>query len=386
MTQYTPRPFKAMLSAFFRTEAAGGMVLIAMAGIALLVVNSPLSPLYDRVMHGPIHFVINDGLMAIFFLLIGLEIKRELVVGQLSSRELAMLPVLAAIGGMAVPALVYYSVNHPYPDNLAGWAIPTATDIAFAICVIAMTGSRVPASVKILLLAIAVMDDLGAIIIIALFYGHGFDVLPFAAAVALMGVMVLLNRRRVTALWPYLVLGAMLWGAVLESGLHATLAGVLTALAIPLRGRTPADESPLHILEHGLHPWVAFLILPLFGFANAGVSFAGIGWSSLSEPVTLGILLGLLLGKPVGIFALLFAAIKLRISPMPLGATWTQLFGMSVLCGIGFTMSLFIGGLAFADHAQDAAIRLGVLGGSVVAAIIGYTLLYYGLPFRRQRP
>lgn len=395
--QGAPKSLISMMAAFFRLQASGGIILIVASAIALLIANSPLYGAhhyileevkfrigfataggYDVELNKSILLWINDGLMAVFFFLVGLEIKREVVDGELSSRDRALLPLLAAIGGMVVPAAIFWLINQGTPENLNGWAISSATDIAFAICIIAMVGSRVPVSLKILLMAIAVIDDLGAIIIIALFYNHGFHVEPlFFGGVALLGLF-LLNRQGVGAITPYLLLGLVLWVAVLQSGIHATLAGVVTALFIPLRARNNPHYSPIKHLEHQLHPWVAFAVLPVFGFANAGVPFAGMSWASLADPLTLGITLGLLIGKPLGIFMVLFLAIKLRLSPMPPGANYTQLFGLSVLCGIGFTMSLFIGGLAFDGATQQAAIRLGVLMGSVTAALIGYMILRYG--------
>lgn len=387
----------SMVQEFFRLEAAGGLILIIASIIALIVANSPLYDFhtfllegvnfrigfstltgYDVQLNKSILLWINDGLMAIFFFLVGLEIKREFLEGELSSRDRALLPVLAAMGGMAVPAVIYGIINLSAPENLVGWAIPSATDIAFAICVIALAGSRVPLSIKILLMAIAVIDDLGAILIIAVFYNHGFHAAPLIfALIALLGLLAL-NRRNVVSSAPYIILGMVLWVAVLQSGIHATLAGVITALFIPLHNRRNPQHSPVRNLEHGLHPWVAFAVLPIFGLANAGVPFTGIGMASFADPVTLGIALGLLLGKPLGIFTVLFLAIKSGLSPMPVNATWSQIFGLSVLCGIGFTMSLFIGGLAFDGLEKQAAIRLGVLLGSVTAAGLGYCILRYG--------
>ncbi len=387
----------AMFGRFFRLEAAGGLVLLLASALALLIANSDFADAYDHLLNGVkvlvgfttaggteiglnktvLHWV-NDGLMVIFFFLIGLEIKRELLVGELSTRARALLPLLGAIGGIAIPAAVYWFINRDVPVNMPGWAISCATDIAFAICMIALVGSRVPVSLKILLMAIAVIDDLGAIIIIALFYAHGFNPAPLVfAGFALMGLF-FLNRRGVASLIPYIALGVVLWLAVMHSGIHATLAGVLTALFIPLRLPKQQGASPAERLEHRLHPWVAFMILPVFGLANAGVPFGGMSFSNLGDPLTLGIALGLVIGKPLGIFTTLFLAIRCGLSPMPAGANWTQIFGLSVLCGIGFTMSLFIGGLAFSGGEQQAEIRLGVLSGSIVSAILGYLILRYG--------
>lgn len=399
----TPPPvaysFSSLLARFFRLEAAGGLVLLFAAGLALMIANSSLYPLYDYFLNGmdiliglttpdgveiglrktPLHWI-NDGLMVVFFFLIGLEIKRELLEGELSSRARAVLPLLAAIGGMAVPAAIYLLVNRDVPANMPGWAIASATDIAFAICMVALVGSRVPVSLKILLMAIAVIDDLGAIIIIALFYAHGFDPAPLVVAVMAMAGLFLLNRRGVLSFWPYLLLGIILWLAVMQSGIHATLAGVLTALFIPLRVKAVPDWSPAEHLAHRLQPFVAFLILPVFGLANAGVPFDGMGWGSFGDKLTLGIILGLVIGKPLGIFTTIFLAVRCGLSPMPKGAGWMQVFGITLLCGIGFTMSLFIGGLAFTGIEEQAEIRLGVLSGSLVAAVLGYAILRYAAP------
>jgi NhaA family Na+:H+ antiporter len=387
------------LKNFFKLEASGGILLVIAAVIALVIANSSLYPLYDYILHkiyfrigfnGPdfdyeirkslLHWI-NDGFMAIFFFLVGLEIKRELTTGELSTRERAMLPLLAAIGGMAVPALLYVLVNQHNPPDLAGWAIPAATDIAFALGVLALLGTRAPVRLKILLMAIAVIDDLGAILIIALFYSGELMMTPLMFAAAALVGMVLLKLRGVGSAAPYILLGMILWVAVLKSGIHATLAGVATAMFIPTRTSKDKDmtdgHSPCEDLIHALHPWVAFGILPLFALANAGVPFTGMGLHSFAEPVTLGIILGLVVGKQVGIFGLLWLAIKTGISPMPKGVTWIHLYGVSILCGIGFTMSLFIGGLAFEDLHHQASIRLGVLSGSVISAVLGFLVLYF---------
>lgn len=379
---------------FTHMEASGGIVLVIAAIAALIIANTPLNVYYDYFLNQVdfrIGFVadngylfgiqksvlhwINDGLMALFFFLIGLEVKREFVKGELSSRDRAILPAIAAFGGMAVPALIFLMVNRYSPETTVGWAIPAATDIAFALGVLSLLGSRVPLSLKVLLTAIAVMDDLGAIVIIALFYSHDIHIIPIYVAVVAMVTLVILNRNNVTNIGPYILVGLLFWAAVLQSGVHATLAGVITALFIPLQKRGDPSVKPCEKLEHILHPWVAFMVLPIFGFANAGVPFAGIGPSDLLQPLTLGIILGLLLGKQIGIFTMLWATIKLGLSPMPKGASWQQLYAMSTLCGIGFTMSLFIGGLAFSDVEYQAEIRMGVLTASVISATIGYLLL-----------
>ena len=376
--------------AFMKMEASGGLVLVCAAGVALLVANSPLGSYYlsfltipGSVQVGalevskPLLLWVNDLWMAIFFFLVGLEIKREVLEGQLSTRANLMLPAVAAIGGMAAPALIYVAINWQDPVNLNGWAIPAATDIAFALGVLALLGSRAPTSLKVLLTAIAILDDLGAIIVIAMFYTSNLSMLSLGLAAVVGLGLVALNLMRVTHVAAYLILGAILWLCVLKSGVHATLAGVFTALTIPLKVRDEDGHSLLKHLEHKLHPWVAFLILPTFAFANAGVSFEGMGFRSLLEPVTLGIILGLVVGKQIGVFLPLWLTIKSGLAPMPTNANYMQLYGMSLLCGIGFTMSLFIGGLAFELSDFEAPVRLGVLSGSLICAIVGYSMIRF---------
>lgn len=382
---------------FLHIEASGGIILVIAAIAAIIIANSPFFGSYDHILNeikfrigfddlqgsfdyeikkSLLHWI-NDGFMAIFFFLIGLEIKREIMGGELSTRARALLPALAAVGGMAVPALFYVYVNKDVPENIRGWAIPAATDIAFALGVLALLGDRVPTRVKILLTAIAVIDDLGAILVIAFFYTGALELQPlYFGAAALVGLF-LLNRRGVASTVPYILLGIILWVAVLKSGVHATLAGVVAALFIPMTSRKNPEHSPCEHLEHALHPWVAFAILPIFAFANAGVPFEGMGFHSLSDPLTLGIIVGLVLGKQLGIFAMLALAIKTGISPMPRGVSWIHLYAVSVLCGIGFTMSLFIGGLAFDDGPDQASIRLGVLVASLISATLGYCILRF---------
>jgi NhaA family Na+:H+ antiporter len=325
-----------------------------------------------------LHWV-NDGLMALFFLVVGLEIKREVLDGQLARWSDRILPGLAALAGVALPALIYVAVNRGEPLNLRGWAIPAATDIAFALGVLALLGSRVPTSLKIFLTAIAIIDDLIAVLIIAFFYTAQLSLPALAGAGGGLAVLAFFNRRGVTSLWPYLLIGALVWFFVLQSGIHATLAGVAVAMAIPLTrtpGRPDARNSPLYRLEHGLHSWVAYGIVPLFGFANAGVALDGFTPSDAASPVPLGVALGLFLGKQVGIFSAVWLLVRLGAAERPRDASWAQVYGVSLLCGIGFTMSLFIGGLAFGDgsHQNDAA-KLGVLLGSIVSALAGYALL-----------
>jgi len=371
---------------FLRLEAAAGIVLGVATLLALVVSNSGLAGLYGTFLDlpvelrvGALHIAkplllwINDGLMAIFFLLVGLEIKRELVEGELSSLRQAMLPALAAVGGMAVPALLYVACNLGNPVALRGWAIPAATDIAFAVGVLSLLGRRVPIGLKIFLLALAIFDDLGAIVIIAVFYTANLSVVSLLLAAAVLLVMLVLNRLGVTRIAPYALLGIVLWVCVLKSGVHATLAGVAMALAVPVRD---ADgESPLKRLEHTLHPWVAFLVVPLFGFANAGVSFAGVTGAALLDGVSLGIAAGLFIGKQIGVVGAVVACVRLGWARLPDGVTWLGLYGVALLAGIGFTMSLFIGTLAWdnADHAVP--LRLGVLAGSLLSGIVGYVLL-----------
>ena len=376
------------VSAFFHHEAASGLVLFAAAVLALLASNSPLAWLYDGFLHlklgvhlgpltidKPLLLWINDGLMAIFFFLVGLEIKRELVQGELSSFGQAALPMIAAIGGMAVPAMIYVAINFGDADALRGWAIPAATDIAFAVGVLALFGSRVPVSLKIFLLALAIIDDLGAIIIIALFYTDHLSVTSLVIALAGAALLFGLNRADVTRLAPYALTGIVIWVCVLKSGVHATLAGVIVALAIPLVAREEGGPTLLEEVEEHLHPWIAFGVLPLFAFANAGVSLAGLSPRDLVQPIPLGIAAGLFLGKTIGIFGATWLAVQARIARPPEGATWQHILGVAMLGGIGFTMSLFIGMLAFPDPDKAAALRLGVLAGSIISALAGYFTL-----------
>ena len=355
------------------------------AALALIVANSPLGVAYEEALHryaGPLsvgHWI-NDGLMAMFFLLVGLEIKREMIDGQLATWPRRVLPGIAAAGGMLVPALIYLVLNANNPETINGWAIPTATDIAFALGVISLLGSRVPASLKIFLAALAIIDDLGAVIIIALFYTSGLSLIDLAAAAGVLAALFVFNRRGILVLWPYLLLGMVLWIFVYRSGVHATLAGVALALAIPLRMRDGApddiENSPLHRLEHRLGKFVPFVVVPLFGFANAGVSFAGVGLEQLANPLSLGIAAGLVAGKLVGVFGSAVLVIRVGLADLPAGASWTQLLGVALLCGIGFTMSLFIGLLAFADSALlQEEVKLGILCGSAIAALLGCAVL-----------
>jgi len=360
-------------------EAAPGVVLMLTAAAALIVANSPWGEAYRHALHamlGPLSLLhwINDGLMAVFFLFVGLEVKRELVAGDLSTAAARRLPVIAAAAGMAMPALVYLGVTRGDAGLIHGWAIPSATDIAFAIGVLALAGPRVPASLKLFLTTVAIVDDVGAVAIIALFYTSGLDGLALAAAAAMLLALFALNRRGARALWPYMLLAGLLWRAVLNSGIHATVAGVLAAFFIPL-GKD--GDGPLDRLEHALSPWVSFAILPIFGFANAGVE---LGAAPFWAPLPLGVAAGLVVGKQLGIFGAMRGAVALGIAERPEGAGWVQLYGVALLAGIGFTMSLFIGGLAFADPALVEAVKVGVLAGSALSALAGFALLRWASP------
>jgi NhaA family Na+:H+ antiporter len=376
------------LAAFFASEVSGGVMLMVAAVLAIGLYNSPLDWLYRTLLDTPVVvrigalaidkpllLWINDGLMAIFFFHVGLEIKREMVEGRLSSWKQASLPAIAAAGGMLVPALIYIALNQGDPIALRGWAIPAATDIAFALGALALLGKRAPISLKIFLLALAILDDLGAIVIIAIFYTDHLSLTALSIAVAGAGVLFAMNMKGVTRISPYLIIGVIMWVFVLKSGVHATLAGVVIALTIPLRVPGGSESSPLHHLEHVLLPWVAFGVMPIFAFANAGVSLTGFSLNTLLAPIPLGIALGLFIGKQVGILGFSWAAIRLGICAMPAGVNWAQMHGIAVLAGIGFTMSLFIGTLAFADPANAAAVRFGVLSGSLLSGMMGYWLL-----------
>ena len=382
---------------FLASEAAGGILLMAAAALALVIANSPLAEAYHHLLHaetgptltpklGPmtVHLWINDALMAVFFLLVGLEIKREFVDGRLASWSQRRLPMVAAAAGMAIPAIVYLAITARTPGLANGWAIPAATDIAFAIGVLALLGSRAPTSLKLFLTTVAIVDDLGAVAIIALAYTESINTLALGVAAALWFAMYAMGKSGVVRLWPFMLLATGLWYAVLLSGVHATVAGVLAAAAIPIvqtPGAPDAPHSPLHRLEHALVPWVAFFIVPVFGFANAGVSIAGMGLDEIFAPLPLGIAAGLFLGKQFGIFAAIWLAVRFGFASRLRGATWTQIYGVSLLCGIGFTMSLFIGGLAFPgspELAEEA--KIGILLGSFLSAIVGYLVLRFASP------
>jgi len=399
-TRRLPRALRALIE-FFRLEAAGGITLIAAAALALLVANSPAHDGYeafrgfvlkvgvgDLAIAKPLLLWINDGLMAIFFLLVALEIKRETLSGQLAGREQLVLPLVCATAGVVVPALLFTTLNHGDAAAMRGWAVPTATDIAFALGVLALLGSRVPVGMKLLLSTIAVVDDLIAILIIAVFYSHGMSFVALGMAALVLVAMGLLNRFKVIALWPYLLLGVVLWVCVLKSGVHATLAGVATGLMIPHVDRKNAipdeiEHSPLEALEHALHPWVAYAILPVFAFANAGLVLGGLQLQDAFAALPLGIALGLVVGKPVGIVGAAALMRALGWARYPAGMDGRAMLGLGALCGIGFTMSLFIASLAYHDRLLYEESVLGILGASVLSALLGFLWLRAVLPARR---
>ena len=391
-------PFDAIRD-FLRRESASGLLIIAAACLAMIAENTPLKWLYDALLDTPLGIRvgafaidkalllwINDGLMAVFFFLVGLEIKREVLEGELSDPTRIALPAIAALGGMIVPAGFYIGFNHADPAAMTGWAIPMATDIAFALGILSLFGRRVPLALKLFLLTLAIIDDLGAIIIIALFYSSDISVVSLMISALALIVLFFINRSGVTRTAPYILVGVVLWIAVLKSGVHATLAGVLLAFFIPLGGGDATRDAPLRQLEHTLHPYVAFLIMPLFAFANAGIPLAGLSPGSLLEPVPLGIIAGLFLGKQIGVFGFAWLAARLRLGRLPEAVNWKQLYGVSVLCGIGFTMSLFISSLA-AEEAGTLLIaqhRLGILVGTLMSAVSGYLLLRCFLDRERE--
>jgi len=434
-----------MLREFFLLESAGGILLVIASIIAILIFNSPLENYYHDILHAPVliqlgnfsidkdvHHWINDGLMAIFFLLVSLEIKREVLDGQLSSRSQISLPMIAALGGLIVPSLIYISINWGNATAIQGWAIPAATDIAFALGVLTILGNRVPESLKLTLVSIAIIDDLAAILIIAVFYTASLSTVPLLGALICIVALFALNKKKISELSPYMVAGTLLWVCVLKSGLHATLAGVIVAMFIPAKGKgdpvvkerisesvtlvetgdntgvfrgsiddrlyvelvdadlnssatevntgevnitTRTDQDPLYRLEHGLHIWVAFLILPLFALANAGVSLKGLSIDFFMEPITMGVGLGLLLGKPIGVMLFTSVGIAFKFCSLPTDVAWKQYCGLALLAGIGFTMSLFIGGLAFDDENLQTLVRLGVITASLASGVFGYLTL-----------
>lgn len=381
---------------FLKLETASGILLVAAAVLAMVIANSPLAPLYGALIdlpvgvrvgaleiEKPLLLWINDGLMAVFFFLVGLELKREILDGQLSDPREIVLPALGALGGMLVPAAIYIWVNQGDSTALQGWAIPAATDIAFALAILAMLGSRVPLSLKIFLVSVAIFDDVGAIVIIALFYTSDLSVAALVTAACCVPVLWALNRRGVLEFAPYLLVGLIMWVAVLKSGVHATLAGVLLAFFVPLRDREK-ERSPLHEIEHDLHTAVAFGILPVFAFANAGIALGGLSFESFLHPVPLGIMAGLFVGKQVGVFVFCGLGVILGIARLPDDLRWAHIYGTALLCGVGFTMSLFIGSLAFEETGVNLLFdeRLGIIAGSLLSGICGYLVLRVTLPSR----
>ncbi|MCT8616084.1 Na+/H+ antiporter NhaA [Glaesserella parasuis] len=375
---------------FLQLESASGILLLAFAMLAMLFANTPLKDLYFDFLsmpvsiqiglfsiHKPLLMWVNDGFMAVFFVLIGLEVKREMMVGAISSYQRAIFPAIGALGGMIVPALVFTLINSDSPEFQQGWAIPMATDIAFALGVLGLLGKRVPFALKIFLLALAIIDDLGAIVVIAIFFSHELSTTALISAVIAITALIIMNRMRVTAICAYMVVGLILWASVLKSGVHATLAGVIIGFCVPLKGKN--GEEPLAHFEHILAPWCSFVILPLFAFSNAGVSLAAMSLSTLFSPLTMGVALGLLVGKTLGVFSFSFLAVKLGIAQLSEGINFKQIFAVSVLCGIGFTMSMFLAGLAFGGDEADGQFislaRLGILIGSGISAVLGYYLL-----------
>ena len=384
---------------FLKMESSAGIILMAAAVLAMIIANSPLREYYGLLLDVPVEIRIgalqiakpfilwvNDGLMAIFFFLVGLELKREVIEGELSTLSNIILPAIGAVGGICVPVAIYVCFNSGDPAGMQGWAIPAATDIAFALGIMMLMGSRVPISLKVFLVSLAIFDDLGAIVIVALFFTDGLSLLALSVAAGCLATLSLLTWYRVVAISPYVFVGVIMWTAVLKSGVHATLAGVALAAFIPMRDGGDPSHSPLREVEHDLHQVVAFGVLPLFAFVNAGVSFAGVGMSDLMHPIPLGIAAGLFVGKQLGVFTFCAIAIKLGLAKLPEGAGWGGLYGVSILTGVGFTMSLFIGGLAFENVELDPEIifdeRLGIILGSVLSGVVGYLVLHRSLPQR----
>ncbi|HET7202843.1 MAG TPA: Na+/H+ antiporter NhaA [Steroidobacteraceae bacterium] len=399
---YKTTPFDPLtaLRDFVKLESASGILLVIAGALALVAANTPLAPAYEALLQLPIRLQvgtfeldkslliwINDLLMAIFFLLVGLEIKREVVAGELSDRAKVALPAFAALGGMVVPAAIYAWLNWHDPVGVRGWAIPSATDIAFALGVLSLFGERVPLGLKVFLMTLAVLDDLGAIVVIALFYTNDLSVHALVLAAVAVAVLLGLNRSGVARIAPYILIGTALWVFVLKSGVHATLAGVVTAMFVPASDPHHRDHPPASRLEHSLHPWVAFGILPVFAFANAGVPLEGLRLDDLLDPIPLGIALGLFVGKQVGVFAFAWLAVRAGFARLPDGVTLGQVYGAAILCGIGFTMSLFIGMLAFENAAAGEVVvsdRIGILAGTFLSASVGALVLYWVLPRARQ--
>ncbi len=398
MSNYSPyNPKDSFIANFLKTEAAGGILLILAAILAMILANSPLNPYYEGLINMPVMIKIgafeinkpwllwvNDGLMAVFFFLVGLELKREFLEGELSDRKKIIMPAVGAIGGMAVPALVYMYFNMDDPVAMRGWAIPAATDIAFALGVLALLGSRVPSSLKIFLISLAIFDDIGAILIIAVFYTSNLSLTALGIAALCTAGLFILNKKGIVEKSPYFIIGLIMWVALLKSGVHATLAGVVIAMFIPLYGKDKSAISPLKSLEHDLHYTVAFFILPLFAFCNSGINFTNLGMEQITHNVTLGVALGLILGKQIGVFGFCWIGIKLKLIDLPKDFSVLSLYGVSALCGIGFTMSLFIGSLAFAGQTISVDERLGIVVGSLISGVLGYLILNYSLKKVKQ--
>ena len=379
---------------FLKLETSGGIILMVAALAALVLANTPLTSYYALLIDTPVEIRIgaleiakplllwiNDGLMAVFFFLVGLELKRELIEGELSNRKNIILPGVGAIGGMLIPALIYTYFNAGDAMAMKGWAIPAATDIAFALGILSLLGSKVPTSIKVFLTSLAIFDDIGAIIIIALFYTEKISITALVVAACCISILALMNRRNVESKSLYVVIGVVMWVAMLKSGVHATLAGVILAIFIPMKSKTRIDYSPLKSMEHDLHFAVAYIILPIFAFANAGISFVGLGVEEIFHSVSIGVALGLFIGKQLGVFGLCWLAIKLNITSLPKGISWSSLYGAAALCGVGFTMSLFIGSLAFEETGINLLFdeRLGIIVGSLISGIVGYLVLRMSL-------
>jgi len=392
---------KATLKNFLRLESSGGILLMGAAVLAMIAANSPAAGLYALFLDTPVEIRVgalqiakplilwvNDGLMAIFFFLIGLELKREFLEGELSRPANVLLPAIGAVGGMVVPVGIYVALNIGDEQAMQGWAIPAATDIAFALGILSLLGNRVPTALKVFLVSLAIFDDLGAIIIIAIFYSTDLSVAASLTALACLAVLSLLSWRRVASVSSYILVGIIMWVAVLKSGVHATLAGVALAAFIPMRDDEDPDRSPLRELEHDLHQVVAFGVLPMFAFVNAGISLSGVGFGDLLHPVPLGIASGLFIGKQLGIFAFCFVGLKLGLARLPEGASLSSLYGVAVLCGVGFTMSLFVGSLAFENTRLDPELvfdeRVGIILGSLLSGFVGYLILHLSLPRAEQ--
>ena len=388
---------QATIRNFLRMESAGGILLMGAAVLAMIAANSPAAGLYSYFLDTPVEvrvgaleiakplfLWVNDGLMAIFFFLVGLELKREFIEGELSRPANVMLPAIGAVGGIVVPVAIFVMMNYGDPESMRGWAIPAATDIAFALGILSLLGNRVPVSLKVFLVSLAIFDDLGAIVIIAIFYSTDLSTAALLIAMACLLVLSFMSWRKVNSISPYVMVGIIMWIAVLKSGVHATLAGVALAAFIPMRDTRDPGHSPLRELEHDLHSVVAFGVLPLFAFVNAGISLEGVGLADLLHSVPLGIASGLFIGKQVGIFVLCALAIKFGLARLPDGANWGGLYGASILCGVGFTMSLFVGSLAFENRAFEAEMifdeRLGIILGSLLSGIVGYVVLHMTLP------